>query len=910
MRFCLTDNNRKKRWTALLLSALMLVLCVLSGCGKTAEANGDGALRFTQVSDFTGATVASQTGTMFDEILNGSIKNLRHKYYDDISGSILALRNKHVDAIGLDEPVARFVAVQNPDFRVFKEIIETDSYGFAMPKNGALTDRVSQIIRILSEAGTLDALKEKWFSGDKDRMTIDWDEYSEYAAPNGTLRFIHDSTQTPMAYVDDNGSSAGYEVELVLMIGKELGMTVKITQANYSALMTAVSSGAADIAAGSISITDERRESVDFPETHYVGGIVLLCRSADVGAASEAADRGSFFERLQTSFEKTFIRENRWMMLLSGLGVTLLISLSALVLGTFLGLAICSFRRSEKKAVAKITAMFIHLIQGIPVVVLLMVFYYVVFASASLSGVTVAVIGFSVNFGVNAAEIMRTGIDSVSESQREAAACLGLSKTKIFSRVVLPQAILHFHPAFRGEFINMVKMTSVVGYIAVQDLTKASDIIRSRTYDALFPLLVNAAIYVFLTWCMTRLIELVELGISPKKRPRKLSGISEMSADAPPVFRELSAPGTEIIRLEHLQKTYEEDDSPVLTDVNAVIRSGEAIAVIGPSGSGKSTFLRLINGLEKPTGGRIFVCGTDVSDAKGRTAMKNKIGMVFQSFDLFPHLTVIENVMLAPRLVSGLSAQEAYDNAIALLRSVGMAEKCLHYPSELSGGQRQRVAIARTLAMSPEIILLDEPTSALDPASISEVLSVLRALSEKGFTLIIVTHEMKFARDVSNRVLYMDGGEIYESGSPEEIFSLPQRERTRRFIQRLNVMEETITSRDFDFIGINARLEEFGRKQNLSKKTINRLLVIFEELAVQMLMGSALPENPMLTVTAECAENDETVTMSLRYNGARFDPTENGDELLLSLIRHAAKDIRYIYSPREKQVNELRLTIQ
>ena len=896
-----------KRTLSLFLASLTVILCLLlTGCGKTET----GGTKYTQISDFTGATVCSQTGTVFDRILNGSIESLNHKYYDDISSMILALRNRYVDAVALDEPNARFVAAQNPDLQIFKDPVETDSYGFPMTKNGALTEKVSEIIVQFTEDGTLDKLREKWFSGDPEAMRIDLSKYTGYYAPNGTLRFIHDSTQMPMAYVDDFGNSAGYEVELVLMIGKRLGMNVEISQANFSALLTAVSGGTADIAAGSVSITSERRENVDFPKTHYVGGIVLLCRAEDFAGEGTAPDTGSsgFWAGLSASFEKTLVRENRWKLILSGLGVTLMISICSLILGSLLGFAVCWCRRSRIKAVSGVTAAVILFIQGIPVVVLLMVFYYVVFASSGLSGILVALIGFSVNFAVNSAEIMRTGIDSIDQSQWEAASCLGFHRIQTFNKIIFPQAVLRFLPAYKGEFINMMKMTSVVGYIAVQDITKASDIIRSRTYEAFFPLILNALIYVFLAWLMAALIGLVEFGVSPQKRARRLNGIFNLEAgEISPAMKQLSAPGKELIRIEHLKKEYKKS-RPILSDANAIIHSGDVVAVIGPSGSGKSTLLRLIGGIEKPTSGSVFINGKNMNNLIESASVKQKIGMVSQSFDLFPHLTVIENVILAPTVVSKIPKEEAYENGLMLLKSVGLAEKLMHYPGELSGGQRQRVAIARTLAMNPEIILFDEPTSALDPRSVSEVLSVIRSLAEKGYTMMIVTHEMQFAKDVSSRVFYVDQGRILETGSPEQVFGLPQNERTRRFIHELNQIEEKFHSREFDFIGVNARLEEFGKKHGASKTTVKNMQVVFEELAVLTVMPQ-LPQDMEIDMIAEYSEKDGTVSMKLCYNGPSFDPTGRGDHLSRALISNSARDIRYSFIPDAALKNEITLTV-
>ena len=212
-----------------------------------------------------------------------------------------------------------------------------------------------------------------------------------------------------------------------------------------------------------------------------------------------------------------------------------------------------------------------------------------------------------------------------------------------------------------------------------------------------------------------------------------------------------------MIELRHLKKIYE--NAEPLKDVSVTINDGDVIAVIGPSGTGKSTLIRCINLLEKPTGGQIILNGEEIT-AKGYDVRKarRKMGMVFQSFNLFGHLTVIENLMVPPMDLLGKSRQEAYEKGVELLRRVGLADKALNYPDELSGGQQQRVAIARTLAMDPEIILLDEPTSALDPTMVSEVQAVIRDLSRSGKTMMIVTHEMNFARAISNRVFYMDEG--------------------------------------------------------------------------------------------------------------------------------------------------------
>ena len=363
-----------------------------------------------------------------------------------------------------------------------------------------------------------------------------------------------------------------------------------------------------------------------------------------------------------------------------------------------------------------------------------------------------------------------------------------------------------------------------------------------------------------------------------------------------------------MIKIEHLRKEYPQ--ATPLKDVNAVINDGEIISVIGPSGTGKSTLLRMLNLLEQPTSGKVFIDGEEIT-AKGCKVhlLRRKMGMVFQSFNLYPHLTVIENIMAAPVKILGKSRQEAYERGIELLRSVGLADRALRYPDELSGGQKQRVAIARTLAMDPEILLFDEPTSALDPTMIGEVLAVIRSLARRGLTMIIVTHEMNFARDVSTRVFYMDQGEIYEDGTPEQIFDHPQRERTRQFIKHLKVFGVDVDSPDYDLVGINTEIEEFGRKHVMPQRTIINAQRIFEELCVLNILP-ALGETPRLSMTMEFSDQTGVTTLTVRYNGGGYDPMQHLDELALPLIDSAAEKIVHTEIAEEPYTDCLTLNIK
>lgn len=347
-----------------------------------------------------------------------------------------------------------------------------------------------------------------------------------------------------------------------------------------------------------------------------------------------------------------------------------------------------------------------------------------------------------------------------------------------------------------------------------------------------------------------------------------------------------------MIKVEHLAKRYGE--LTVLKDVTVDIAKGEVISIIGPSGTGKSTFLRCLNLLDPPSGGRIEIDGINLLDpATDVPKMRRKMGMVFQSFNLFAHLSVLDNLTLGPIKLLGARKAEAQAKARELLKLVGLAEKAGSFPDELSGGQKQRVAIARCLAMEPQIILFDEPTSALDPTMVSEVLAVMRRLAKEGLTMLVVTHEMDFARDISSRVFYMDEGVIYEQGTPAQIFDQPQREKTRAFIHRIRSVCLRIDSPDFDLYAINAELEQFCEKQILPKKTRQHLLLLVEELLAiyQPRLAAAV-----LELTLGYAEKTGRLELTLDAPGDAPNPLDSDalpDELGLTIITNLAESIDY-----------------
>lgn len=358
-----------------------------------------------------------------------------------------------------------------------------------------------------------------------------------------------------------------------------------------------------------------------------------------------------------------------------------------------------------------------------------------------------------------------------------------------------------------------------------------------------------------------------------------------------------------MIKVRNLSKHF--GDLVVLKDISVDIEKGEVISIIGPSGSGKSTFLRCLNLLETPTGGQVFIDDIPLLDKKTNVPkLRQRMGMVFQSFNLYAHLSVRENLILGPIKLLGKSKAEADKKVVELLKLVGLTEKIHSFPDELSGGQKQRVAIARCMAMEPEILLFDEPTSALDPTMVSEVLAVIRRLAKEGITMVIVTHEMEFARNTSTRVLYMDDGVIYEEGSPQQIFGNPQKEKTKAFINRIRSLSLTISSRNFDLYAIHAEMEVFCKKHMIPEKTTEFVMMVAEEVLILQ------ADYSNISLSLSYSEKDGGIELVCESAGAPVNPLEEGaleDDIGLMLIKARCESVDYKY---ENQKNVLTLKVK
>ena len=785
----------------------------------------------------------------------------------------------------------------HPDIAFIEEPFKTMSYGFGTqrtPEGEALCAEFNAYIKMIQENGDYDRLKEKWKNPDREGDVMG--EY-RFTGEKGELRVVTAGLWDPMTFYVGS-TVTGEFVELVNGFCQYAGYTPKIEVALFAAEVTGLASGVYDLMADVITISEERQENICVTDELLSDSDYLAVKVER--AQKEVPKAKLFFSDIGKSIERNFIQEGRWRMLLSGLAVTLSLSAIAAVCGTVLGGFICFLRTRKNSLCAALGSLYIRVFRGVPLLVSLLVLCYIVFKGSGLSAFWVSAIAFTLDFSAYCAEIFRSGIEAVPQGQARAARALGFRPVHAFRKVVWPQALIHIIPVYSGQVITMVKMTSIAGYISVEDLTKASDIIRSRTYEAFFPLFLTAIIYFLLSAVIVRLLRLVEKRIDPESRtvPKEVREIAASYVPSSAVTENKALRTGEqsgvLLEISGLKKSF--GDVTPLRDVNCQIREGDVISIIGPSGTGKSTFLYLLNQLEKPDGGSIRFEGKDCL-AKGYdvNVLREKIGMVFQSFNLFGHLTILENLMLAQTELLHRSSREAARRGMELLHLVGLEDKALSLPSQLSGGQQQRVAIVRAVAMEPRVILFDEPTSALAPTLVGEVLAVIRNLAREGRTMLIVTHEMNFAREVSNRVFFMNDGVIDEEGSPQDIFEHPQKTRTRQFIQRLKVFETQMSSDGANYMELIHQVGQFAYHHMIGRKLLYRIQAVLEELCLNTLVPQ-LEAGRTLDLSLEYNDaGNGSVDLTARYAGAEKNPLDAADALSMAMIRGACKEITFQY---------------
>lgn len=476
--------------------------------------------KITDISQLAGKKVGVLTGSVYDSVLKSRIPGAVTEYFNNFADQAQAVKTGKIVGFLIDEPMARDMMNHIPGLTCLQELLTADGYAFAFSKNQAdLQKQVNAILREMMQSGELQKIEARWFGRDEMAKIL---PNIKSSAKNGALRLATNSGAAPFSYIK-HGRMVGYDIEIAMIIAAKLGRQLEITDTDFAAIIPSLIAGKSDMAACGITITEERAESVLFSIPNYKGGLALMVAAGE--AVLEDANGVGLFSSLNRSFQRTFLVEGRYKMVMRGLWVTLIITILSAIFGAALGFAICLMRRAKTRLANIPARVFIRSIQGTPIVVLLMILYYVIFGGININAIAVAVIGFSLNFAAYVSEMMRTGIDAVDQGQQEAAYALGFNRFQVFEKIIFPQAAKHVLPVFKGEFISMLKMTSVVGYIAIQDLTKISDIIRSRTYEAFFPLIATALIYFVISYALAWLLSLVETSIDPKKRPRVVKGV-------------------------------------------------------------------------------------------------------------------------------------------------------------------------------------------------------------------------------------------------------------------------------------------------------------------------------------------------------------------------------------------------
>ena len=486
---------------------------------------------YKTLDELNGRNIGVQTGQSFDAMISARLPEATLTYYNNKADLINALTTGKIVSYAADEPVAKVQMQENDKLTYVPEYLDSFEFGYVFAKNeeGAkLRDQMNEYLRKIQTDGTLAEIDRRWFGLDDAAKTLP--DYKSFPAPNGALRLATEALYEPFSYIKNN-EIVGYDIDIIVHFCEAYGYGLEIEDMNFAGILPAVQSGKSDMGCAGITITAERAESVYFSDPNYSGGTVMMVLKAEAPAAASTAvssQTESFWDGLAASFNKTFIREARWKLFLEGVGTTTLITLLSILFGTVLGFVVFMLCRNGNLVANGATRFSIWLVTGTPMVVLLMILYYIIFGSVAISGIAVAVIGFTLTFGAAVFSLLKMGVGTIDRGQYEAAYALGHSNRHTFFKIILPQAIPHVLPAYQGEIVGLIKATAIVGYIAVQDLTKMGDIVRSRTYEAFFPLIAVTVIYFVLEGLFSFIVSRIRVSIDPKKRKREriLKGVN------------------------------------------------------------------------------------------------------------------------------------------------------------------------------------------------------------------------------------------------------------------------------------------------------------------------------------------------------------------------------------------------
>ena len=485
---------------------ILIILCILTGCGKKEQKEITSVWQL----DDSRYTIGYGEGHSAYYVMKEFLPNAKlHSYPDHITG-FEAVKTGKIDGYAFERRLLELAIKEGlSGVHILKENIGKPidlAVGISpVTKIPDFENKINTFIAEIRKNGIYDEMVSRWLNGgiDAEMPEVKKAENPVYHLAVGTTGEI------PMFTFYKGTELAGFDIELAQRFALWLNADLEFKVYNYGSIIAAATSGDIDCIMANLNVTPERLESIRFSTTILSVENTILVRNTD---------KTALMSGFKSSFLKTFVRESRWRLIVNGIGITILISILSALFGTVLGFGICALRMSRNRLVNAVSLAYIRIMQGTPMVVLLMIIFYIVFAGSSISGIWVAVIGFGMNFGAYVSEMIRTGILAVDKGQMEAALALGYTKPHAFMKIVLPQAARHFLPVYQGEFISMVKMTSVVGYIAIQDLTKASDIIRSRTFEAFFPLITTAVIYFIIAWLLTRVLTMLQNRLDPRRK--------------------------------------------------------------------------------------------------------------------------------------------------------------------------------------------------------------------------------------------------------------------------------------------------------------------------------------------------------------------------------------------------------
>ena len=512
-------NIRRIYRFALVLVAVVLLTVGMSTCtvyAESAASDDDSETFYMTDEERDNALLTKRIGAV-----SGSVQELfvRENYpganileYSTVSDVLAALTTGKIDYAILMESPARMFVRQQSGYRYCSNPVFSNEDSFILSKeNTELREKISAVVKRFKEDGTLDTLYKKWRSGDYDTSAI------PKLTTGPVLKVALTGTVEPLSFIY-NGEIVGYDCDVISRVAYELGMRVEFTDMAFASTIPAVKSGKVDVATN-VAYTEERAKEVAFTESYVSEGTTLVMKVEDDSAS------GGILDSIKQNFTGTFITEGRWKLFVNGIGVTILISVLAYVLGTVLGLLLCMMLSSKHAVPRNIAKAYGKIVTGIPILVWLMILYYMVFKGVDIPGIAVAIIGFGMDTGASLSGVFKTGLDSVDKGQIEASSALGFMPIETFRRIVFPQAAARVFNLYKGQFVSLVKSTSIVGYIAIVDLTKVSDIVRSRTYQAFFPLITTALIYFGITALFVWLLSRLQRKLNPRLRRNVLSGI-------------------------------------------------------------------------------------------------------------------------------------------------------------------------------------------------------------------------------------------------------------------------------------------------------------------------------------------------------------------------------------------------